>query len=307
MNEPIRSPVSPKEIQAELTPATRIRQFHGIDIHSVTAHCAPSVMQEIGRIREVEFREEGGGTGQAVDIDDYDIGSAPFAQLVAWDPLHGEIIGMYRVAYLADRIDRYGVVHSPTARLFDFSPEFVKEYAPYTVELGRSVVNRSARKAVMGLYCVWAGLGAIVVERPDIRYFFGKITTYRKYDAAARNALHQFLAGVCIDPSGLLVPHPEFAVTVDREGTAAFADYDREIAFERLTEVVRSRGESVPPLFISYLELSRTMLSFGTAQNPHFGNVFETAILVTIAEINRKQRRRFIDNFVPARPAAVAV
>jgi len=299
--------VCPDDIQAELTPMTLIRQFRGIDIHSVTARRAPAVMQEIGRIREVEFRREGGGTGRSVDIDDYDDGSDPFAQLVAWDPVHREIIGMYRVAYLADRTNKSGTVHSPTGRLFEFSPEFVQEYVPYTVELGRSVVNRSARKALMGLYCVWAGLGAIVAERPDTRYFFGKITTYHKYDADARDALYQFLEGVCPDPAGLLAPYSEFAVNVDHGRAAAYADEDQASAFERLTETVRQRGESVPPLFISYVELSRTMLSFGTARNPHFGNVFETAILVTIAEINEKQRKRFIDNFAPINRTAVAV
>jgi Acetyltransferase (GNAT) domain len=299
MGEPIRSPVDPAEIQAELTPATLLREFRGINIHAVTADSAPSVMQEVGRIREVEFRAEGGGTGRSVDIDQYDVGPHPFLQLVAWDSQHREIIGMYRLADLASRLNADGTVDSPTARLFSFSPEFRSHYMPYAVELGRSVVNRTARKALMGLFCVWAGLGAVVRERPDIRYFFGKVTVYPGYDPGARGAIYHYLNEVCPDPYGLVAPLPEFLVPVTTGEPAVSFHEAPEGSFQRLSDTVRGFGAAVPPLLISYLELSRTMMSFGTACNPHFGDVYETAILVTIADINEKQRKRFIDSYVP--------
>lgn len=308
----IREPVAPADIQAELGARSLVRSFRGIEIHCVTAEEAPSVMQEIGRIREVEFRHEGGGTGKAVDIDEFDTGPDAFRQLVAWDPDNGELIGMYRMSGLGRLTHADGIVRSPAARLFEMSQRFVSEFAPHTVELGRSVVNRSARRALMGLFCVWAGLGAVVAERPDVRYFFGKVTSYRKMDTLARQSMYEFLETTCPDLDMLVRPRAEYAEKLPSEetagnGTSRFARVDQKTALARLLKAFRDRNEQIPPLLISYLELSSTMRSFGTARNPVFGDVLETAILVTIADINERQRARFIESYISENPSAIAL
>lgn len=306
MAEPVRDPVPIDAIRAELTPERFVRAFRGIEIYATHAHEAPNLMQEIGRVREIEFRSEGGGTGHAVDIDEFDTADDPFRQLVAWDPEAGELVGMYRFFPGARAVAPDGSVRLPTARLFSFSPRFRDEYLPLTIELGRSVVNRSAKRAIVGLFAVWSGLGAIVAEHPECRYFFGKFTTYPSYHPDARRALMSFLAAWCPDPDGLVAPHPELVPDLTQSLDASFGGSDYDTEYERLVEIARSVGEMIPPLVISYLGLSRTMRTFGTARNPHFGNVLETAILVDIHDIAEKQRKRFVESYEASGTGALA-
>ncbi len=291
----IREPVAPELIASELTERTFVRAFRGVEIHVTTASESPHTMQEIGRIREVEFRVEGGGTGKDADIDEFDTGNRPFFQLVAWDPDNREIIGMYRFLR-AHHAARHGEISLPTARLFEFAPSFVADYLPHTIELGRSVVNRNAKRAIMGLFAVWSGLGAIVAEAPDVHFFFGKYTTYPKMHHAARAALDRFMTVHCPDPDSLVRPVASLVPETPNELSVEYSG-EYEPDYELLQSTMKGYDESIPPLVISYLGLSRTMRCFGTAMNPHFGDVLETAIMVDIRDVNQRQRHRFVESY----------
>lgn len=292
----IREPVDPGLISQELDEQMLVREFRGVRIYVTTARQSPHTMEEIGRIRETEFRAEGGGTGRSVDIDEFDTGERPFRQLIAWDPENQEIIGMYRFlpGWELPTADGGGL---PTARLFAFSSRFADEILPSAVELGRSVVNRSAKRAIMGLFAVWSGLGALVAEEPGLRYFFGKFTTFPDYHPEARSLLDAFLRTHCADPDRLVIPRKEFRVDAASDGGKPGFSGNYEADYQALQDSLKELGEMVPPLVISYLGLSRTMRCFGTARNPHFGDVFESAILIDVRDIGRKQYARFVDTY----------
>ncbi len=305
MSSEIIPPVSREKLKAELKPERKARDIRGYEVYIVNAHNAPAVMDEIGRIREIEFRNEGGGTGKDRDIDTFDTAETPYHQLVGWDPEHEEVIAVYRFKFGSGRNSSgqgNGYAALASEKLFQVSNEFRREYLPYTLELGRSVVNRSAKKAILGLYVVWGGLGALVRELPDMRYFFGKFTMYPTYDTNARDAIARFLDLHCADRRNLIAPNDDLRVdpltpATEFEGVLTGSDWDSD--YDRLLAYLKSRGESIPPLVASYLGLSHTMMSFGTAVNPAFGDVYETAILITINDIGAKQRKRFIDTYEP--------
>lgn len=304
MSTDVIEPIDRAELKRELTAQRKARELRGYEVYIVDAHNAPSVMNEIGRIREIEFRAEGGGTGKECDIDEFDLGKRPYHQLVAWDPEHEEIIAFYRFKFGVYANGEAGALASES--LFNVSQEFRRDYLPYTLELGRSVVNRSAKKAILGLYVVWGGLGALVNELPTLRYFFGKFTMYPHYEPFARDALMTFLDCYCRDSKSLITPHDDLEIGLqssEDELKSIFSGSDWDGDYERLLAVLKERGESIPPLVASYLGLSRTMKAFGTARNPHFGNVYETAILITISDIGAKQRKRFIDSYESINPS----
>ena len=140
----IIAPVSKEALLAELTPDKLMRKTNKADneIYIVTHLDSPNVMQEIGRVREITFRDAGGGTGEDVDIDYYDTCDDPYKQLIVWDPQALEIIGGYRYILCNDLpVDENGIVQLATTHLFNFSERFVKDYLPYTLELGRSFVQ----------------------------------------------------------------------------------------------------------------------------------------------------------------------
>jgi hypothetical protein len=282
----------------ELGAERRIRRVKGLDVYSVTADEAPSVMEAIGRIRETEYRKEGGGTGKREDIDAFDLGHPPYRQLVVWDAQEREIVAAYRYIVCRDARRCGQRPALATECLFEFSDAFRRDYLPYAIELGRSVVNRRARRRFLGLFAAWAGVGALLREHRDIRYLFGKVTTYPTYNVAARDLLLHFFGLHCPGPATLVRPRRQLQVVPAGAGPGPlFTGSDYAADYAALRTRVKELGELIPPAIISYLALTATMQSFGTARNAEFGDVDDTAILVTVADINHEARARFIDSY----------
>ena len=189
--EEIIQPIARSLLKAELTKEKLLRRTNksNNEIYIVTAHDAPQVMREIGRLREVAFRYYGGGTGLAMDIDEYDTMENPYRQLLVWDPEEEQILGGYR--FLCGSDIRFDANQKPvlaTAHLFNYSPTFIRDYLPFTVELGRSFVTleyqatRSSSRGLFVLDNLWDGLGALSVVDPTLKYYFGKVTMYNTYN-----------------------------------------------------------------------------------------------------------------------------
>ena len=183
MEEEIIQPVSKELLRAELTPEKQLRMTNksNNEIFVITAHDSPNVMREIGRLRELAFRSAGGGTGKALDIDEFDTMPNCCKQLIVWNPDAEEITGGYRYLFGSDwQIDEKGQPKLATSHMFHFSEKFMKEYAPYTVELGRSFVSleyqnvRSNTKSIFALDNLWDGLGVLRVINTDVKYFFAR-------------------------------------------------------------------------------------------------------------------------------------
>ena len=212
----IIAPVSKEALLAELTPEKLMRKTNKGDneIYVITYHDSPNVMREIGRVREITFRDAGGGIGEEVDIDEYDTCSDPYKQLIVWDPQAHEIIGGYRYILCNDlTIGEDGVVPLATTHLFNFSEKFIREYLPYTLELGRSFVqphyqsSKAGAKALFALDNLWDGLGALIVDHPEIQYFFGKVTMYSHFHMKARNLIMYFFLKYFKDHENLVTPN----------------------------------------------------------------------------------------------------
>ncbi|MGI6343031.1 MAG: GNAT family N-acetyltransferase [Bacteroidales bacterium] len=299
-------PVERSLIENELTESTMIcktfkanRQVHIIDCHN-----APNTLREIGRLREVTFRDASGGTGKEIDLDEFDLSPKnPFKQLIVWDPTDREIIGGYR--YIEGHkleINEDGNVSTPTAHLFDFSKEFIANYLPYTIELGRSFVQpayqpqNNPRKGLFSLDNIWDGLGALVFSKPETKYFFGKITMYLSYDKYARDLILFFLNKHFGDRDKLVVPHEPLTYFGDASEYEKLFNADNyEDDYKILNKEVRKRETHIPPLVNAYMNLSKTMLFFGTSLNKEFGDVEESGILLFIDDVKEEKKERYID------------
>lgn len=301
---PIVDPVAPETIERELEPFfLRNTVNAGNILYRFRGPDAPQTMRELGRIREIAFREAGGGTGQELDIDDFDVNEDPYWQLVVWDPGERMILGGYRYK-LATAGHRGSDL--ATSELFDYSDEFVEHYLPYTIELGRSFVQpeyqstRLRRKGIYALDNLWDGLGALVVKYPMAKYFFGKVTMYPSYDSQARDAILYYLNHYYPDVDALVRPRASLRLAASLDEQAGlFEGLTAKEGYERLLPFLSECGEKFPPLIKSYMSLSETMRVFGTAINPGFGAVEETGILVTIADILPEKIERYVHSFQP--------
>ncbi len=301
--ETIAPPVNKELLLSELNENTFLRKTNsgGNEIYDFTSAEAPHVMTEIGRLREVTFRDAKGGTGKSVDIDEYDEGEGAFRQLIVWDPKGQAIVGGYRYIHCKEMKVKDGKVFSPTSRLFQYNKLFIEKYLPYTLELGRSFVQPdyqptyNLRRGLFSLDNLWDGLGAVTLKYPDVKYLFGKITMYPHFDSFARDMILYFMRKYFPDPENLLRPRKPLLIKTDNKILESiFSGVNYEENYRILVQKVRKLGENIPPLFNAYMSLSSTMKTFGTALNDHFGNVEETGILVTVNDIYGKKKDRHL-------------
>ncbi len=305
--ETIIPPVDKSILEKELTKDLFVRNANnGNNQIFVFVHDqAPNVMRELGRLREMTFREAGGGTGKSMDIDSYDTSGSPFRQLIVWDPEDKEIVGGYRFILGSDvLIGKDGQPISATSKLFKFSNQFIKEYWPVTVELGRSFVQPiyqptiNLRKGMYSLDNLWDGLGTIVIDHPEVKFLFGKITMYPDYDTFARDLILYFMKIYFPDDEDLVVPRKPLQLeTREKVLKSIFTGANYDENYRILTQKVRSLKENIPPLVNAYMNLSGSMKVFGTSINPAFGNVEETAIIITIADIYDYKKDRHISTY----------
>lgn len=313
--EEIIAPISKEILKSELTEDKKLRRTNksNNDIYIVTAHNAPNVMKEIGRLREIAFRAGGGGTGLSMDIDEYDTMENPYRQLIVWNPESEEIIGGYRYILGTDvRMDEHGHPILATAHMFNFSQQFLTEFLPQTIELGRSFVTleyqstRADAKGIFALDNLWDGLGALTVLMPNVKYFFGKMTMYPSFNRRGRDMILYFLKKHFGDKDKLVVPtEPLQLETDEKEFETLFSEDDFKADYRILNHEVRSLGCNIPPLVNAYMSLSPTMRVFGTGINYEFGDVEETGILIAVNEILEEKRIRHMDSFAKQHPEVI--
>ncbi len=318
MEQEIIKPVDKALIMSELTPERQMRMTNksNNEIYIVDAHNAPNTLREIGRLREIVFREAGGGTGKELDLDEFDTCENCYKQLIVWNPEAQEIIGGYRYILGTDvEYDGNGQPILATSHMFHFSEKFIKDYMPYTIELGRSFVSleyqntgKHASKSLFALDNLWDGLGALTVIKPNVKYFFGKMTMYPSYIRRGRDMILYFLKKHFEDKDHLIIPMKPLIIEEDpNELAKLFCEDNFKDDYRILNREVRKLGLNIPPLVNAYMGLSPTMKLFGTAINYGFGDVEETGILIAVDEILEQKRVRHIDSYIKEHPEALQI
>ena len=302
----IIDPIPLHLIQKELTKERFIRKTNNAnnEIYIVNYHNSPNVTQEIGRLREITFRNAGGGTGKECDLDNFDTQKeAYYEQLIVWAPESKEIVGGYRFIKCINALNK----NKPLATngLFTFSKNFKLQYLPSTIELGRSFVqpnfqpSQGSRKGIFSLDNLWDGLGAIVVDQPEINYFFGKVTMYLNFNKKARDLILAFMYHFFDDREKLVSPIKPLSFHSDVTNfISQINELEYKEAFKILQQNVRSFDENIPPLVSAYMNLSSTMKTFGTSLNNSFGEVEETGILISIDDIFDSKKERHINSYI---------
>ncbi len=304
--EKIIDPVPVELLKSELIPARKLEDTNKghNELYVVTWQDSPNVVTEIGRLREEAFRAAGGSTGLAVDLDEYDKMDNSYKQLIVWDPDEEAIIGGYR--FLLGREAEFGPDGQPilaSSHQFHFSEKFISDYLPHVMELGRSFVatayqsSKAGAKSIYAMDNLWDGLVALIIQNPDILYFFGKVTLYPSYDHISRDLIYHFLWKHFGDSEELVRPWPDQNVMPDSTPELMDIILNRDDVMEDfriLKSVVRQRGVNLPPNISIYVAVTPKMHMFGTAVNRPMHNIEDSAILIPFDEIYREKKRRHV-------------
>ena len=313
--EKIIDPVDVSLIKAELTPDKKLRDTNkgGNEVYVFDWRNAPNTLREVGRLREISFRDSGGGSGKSLDLDEFDCMEVPYQQIVIWDPEACAILGGYRFIMGSDiRLDEEGQPMLSSSEIFHFSDEFIKEYLPHTIELGRSFVqpeyqsSKAGAKALFAMDNLWDGLITVMMMHPNMTYFFGKVTMYSTLDLCARDLIMHFLDKHFGDHSGLITPIFPVENTHDtRLMDLILRDNDFKSDYRNLKDAVKRLDTVIPPLINSYMSTSPSLKTFGTSYNRGFGDILDTAFLVDFDEMYDEKKSRHIDSYVKQKMAQI--
>jgi len=295
--KPLIKPVSPDVLAQDLRPAFRVCSFRGLAVMVFRGEEAPAAMREIGRIREAAFRQVGAGRDVETDLDRRDFGPAAYCQLVVWDPIAREIVAAYRYICCGDHALEGTCAHLRTSDLFVYTDGFRRDILPNMIELGRSVVNKQSRRAALGLYATWVGLGALLCEYPEIDGFFGNFSVYKTLPPAVIDRMLHYLQCYHAPAEPLLGAKKKLAYAARNAGQAPIPGERRAQAYAALQDLCRDEGVGLPPILLSYLGAAPDMQYLGVAHDADFGDALECAILIRRDMLDPKIRSRFLDGY----------
>lgn len=291
--QPLAEPADRQELVAELAalpPEQRFDRVGELEVWCAQAKQIPSLLAEIGRLREMTFRETGEGTGKERDIDRYD---AHYEHLFIWNRETSQVIGAYRLA-LADVVaQRFGEQGLYTHSLFRYRARLLAEINP-AIELGRSFVRPEYQRNHTPLLMLWKGIGRFVAQHPDHRILFGPVSISNNYQSVSRRLLVEFLRDNAFakELSHLVRPRRPFPARNRRESL-----YCTGMKLDDLSELMGQyeNGHSnpgIPILLRLYLKLGGRLLGFNI--DPAFRDALDGLIMVDLCRTNSKILERYM-------------
>jgi hypothetical protein len=188
--------------------------------------------------------------------------------------------------------------------MFHFTEKFINEYFPQTIELGRSFVqplyqsSKAGAKSIYALDNLWDGLGSLVVDNKDVKYFFGKVTMYTHFNQQARDYILGFWHKFFGDKERLVYAYKPISIGLsEKDCDEVFNGKDFKENYMILVRKVRECGEHIPPLVNAYMTLSPSMKVYDTAINDEFGDVEETGILINLHDLYESKAARHINTY----------
>jgi putative hemolysin len=293
--EPIVPPVSSDGIEADLnklSPAQRLYETAEYTVYCAKAREIPSLLREIGRLREITFRAVAEGSNCAIDLDRFDY---YYTHVVLWSRIRHELIGAYRLGLTTEILPSLGISGLYTSTLFRYDDRLLQRLGP-ALELGRSFIRPEYQRQYAPLLTLWKGIGRYIVLNPQFATLFGAVSISNRYSRWSRELIFRFFESRESDHDlhTLVTPRHPFRPRWTRPGdglaTAACCN-ELEHLLDPISDVERD-GKSIPILFRHYAKLGGRMLSFNVDRN--FSNVLDGFVLVDLRQTEPELLRRYL-------------
>ncbi|MEF1250246.1 lysophospholipid acyltransferase family protein [Vibrio owensii] len=259
------------------------------DVYCTESQNIPSLLHEIGRLRELNFRQVGEGTGLAIDIDHFD---HDYLHLFVWDRENQCLVGAYRLGLVEQLIEKRGVAGLYSRTLFNYDQRFIDQMGK-SIEMGRSVIAQQYQKSMSALLLLWKGIATFVHQNPDYTHLFGPVSVSNDYSDTARQLLAQSMTlhhydnncAEYVTPSN---PLPEHHRDWNTSMLTALGD------LQLLSRVIAriDEGKGVPVLLRQYLSLNGKLVCFNV--DPAFNNALDGLITVDLRDVQEKTLARYM-------------
>jgi len=290
---PVAPAEAPEQLEQEffaLPASQRLVELGGFSVVELTSDQAPTIMREIGRLRELSFRGVGEGSGLARDLDEYD---PHYQHLVLFDTTQRKLAGGYRFAFCEQLVRERGTKALYTAKLFRYHSA-MRPWFRGTMELGRSFVSPEYQRRPLSLALLWKGIGEVLCRHPELRRLLGPVSISQRFRGTSRNLLLAFLRRHYAEPTltaRVLPRRPVRFGLSEAERTLLLNLGDR---LRDLDPVLRelSPGQRTPVLLERYLELGAKVLAVSV--DPDFADCIDALMFVDLARAPAQIVKRFM-------------
>jgi putative hemolysin len=288
---PVDSDLLRREVEA-LPPEARLTATDDYAVYLARADQIPHMLREIGRLRELTFRDVQEGTGKALDLDEFD---QYYLHLFLWNRPQSELAGAYRLGLSDQILAQRGLKGLYTSTLFRFKRRFLEELDT-VLELGRSFISSKYQREYHCLALLWKGIGQFIIRNPRYRVLLGPVSISHDYQAISKNLIIQYLRQTKLDSHMARYVKPRKRCwmgkvrTFDTQSLRSFLQNVDDVSL--LISEIEKDGKGVPILLRHYLKLNATILCFNLDKK--FSNVVDGLMLVDLAKTDPRLLRRFM-------------
>ena len=272
-----------------LPSSSHLLSLNEFDVYCTHSENIPSLMHEIGRLREKNFRQVGEGTGMALDVDDFD---REYLHLFIWDRERDEMVGAYRLGLVDKIVATQGIQGLYSSTLFNYDPRFLENMGN-AIELGRSVIDKYYQKSMAPLLLLWKGIGAFIHKNPQYTHLFGPVSISNDYSEQARRLLADTMTLHFYDNEqanfvAASNPLPMMQAQWNASLLTSLAD------LQLLSRVIAriDEGKGIPVLLRQYLGLNGKLVSFNV--DPAFNDALDGLIVVDLHDVPMKTLGRYM-------------
>ncbi len=297
--EKIISPISSDLIEKEINELNKgdsvLFRSKNYAVYLADSKSIKYILQEIGRLREVTFREVGEGTNKSIDLDRYD---KFYKHLFLWDDINKKIVGAYRMGLGKDIYKKYGLKGFYIHELFRIEPE-LNSMMQKTIEMGRAFIIKEYQQKPMPLFLLWKGIVHVTLKYPEHKYLMGGVSISNKFSNFSKSLMIEFMKSHYYDPFIAQYVHPkkEYKVVlkdVDKDFVfdAAKADV---IKFDKIIDEIEPGNLRLPVLLKKYVKQNAKLVAFNV--DPKFNNAVDGLMYLRIADLPESTVKPVMEEF----------
>lgn len=282
-------------INLRLQSGTRLLQHKEYEIFLAKAEDIPNILHEIGRLRELTFREVGEGTNLSIDLDEYD---AYYRHLFLWESDTKRIIGAYRMGLGSDFFDLYGVNGFYTHSLFRFDPE-LNTMLRQTIEMGRAFVVGDYQQKPMPLFLLWKGIALTTLHFPEHKYLLGGVSISNQFSDFSKSLMIEFMKSNFYDPyiAQYVKPKKEYKVRLkDADKDFILDETQSDLnKFDKIIDELEPGNLRLPVLIKKYIKQNAKVIAFNV--DPLFNNAIDGLMYIRIDDLPESTIKPAIEEF----------
>jgi len=299
MPKRIVTPIAPKIMIAEVDKLRvsdcRLLESKNYEVFLASAKDVPNILREIGRLREITFREVGEGTNEAIDLDKFD---TYYHHLFLWDNEKNIIAGAYRMGLGSKIYERFGIDGFYLQDLFRFEPELHKMMSQ-SIEMGRAFIIKEYQQKPMPLFLLWKGIVHITLRFPEHKYLIGGVSISNQFSNFSKSLMIEFMKSHYYDPYVAQYVHPkkEFKVKLkDADKDFVFDATEADLnKFDRIIDEVEPGALRLPVLLKKYIKQNARLVAFNV--DPLFNNAVDGLMYIKIADLPESTVRPVMEEF----------